>query len=153
MAVRARRRKGVTRRLLVLSVCLIVVGCSSESASPGSQSTPASQPGKAAGGGVTIDFRNYPDPPKTGDTTVEAIVRGPDGKPITDATVTTTLSMPAMPAMNMPAMSTDAKMTHQGEGHYRGIGQVSMAGTWNVTVSVSREGKEIGNQRFSLVVK
>ena len=81
------------------------------------------------------------------------IVRQPDGSPITDAAVTAVFSMPAMPAMNMPAMRAEAKLPHVEGGRYRGIGQLSMSGTWNVTVTATRDGEPIGRRSFSIVAK
>jgi hypothetical protein len=103
--------------------------------------------------GVTIDFRSEPDPPTSGDNTIEVTVRQPDGTAITDAAVTAVFSMPAMPAMNMPAMRAEAKLTHVEGGRYQGMGQLSMAGTWNVTVTATRDGEPIGRRSFSIVAK
>ena len=95
--------------------------------------------------GVTIDFRSEPDPPKSGDNTIEVIVRQPDGSPITDAAVTAVFSMPAMRA--------EAKLSHVEGGRYQGMGQLSMSGTWNVTVTATRDGEPIGRRSFSIVAK
>lgn len=103
--------------------------------------------------GVTIDFRSEPDPPRSGDNTIEVTVRQPDGAAITDAVVTAVFSMPAMPAMNMPAMRAETKLTHVEGGRYQGMGQLSMAGTWNVTVTATRDGEPIGRRSFSIVAK
>ena len=103
--------------------------------------------------GLNIRYQSRPDPPESGDNTIEVIVRQPDGSPITDAAVTAVFSMPAMPAMNMPAMRSDAPLTHAGNGTYRGTGQLSMGGTWNVNVTVSRGTETLGTSRFSIVAK
>jgi hypothetical protein len=103
--------------------------------------------------GVTIDFSSEPDPPKSGDNTIEVTARQPDGTAITDAMVTAVFSMPAMPAMNMPAMRAEAKLTHVEGGRYQGMGQLAMAGTWNVTVTATRDGEPIGRRSFSIVAK
>jgi Cu(I)/Ag(I) efflux system membrane fusion protein len=102
---------------------------------------------------VAIDFRSQPDPPKAGDNTIEVTVRQPDGAAITDAAVTAVFTMPAMPAMNMPAMKAEAKLTHVEGGLYRGMGQLAMAGTWNVTVTATRDGEPLGRRSFSVVAK
>lgn len=74
-----------------------------------------------------------------------------NGVPVTDATVSAVFSMPAMPAMNMPAMQTAAAPVSQGEGRYRGTGVLSMAGTWNILVTVSRGHIELGSHRLSII--
>ena len=103
--------------------------------------------------GVAIEFHSQPNPPKSGDNSIEVTVRQPDGTAITDAAVTAVFSMPAMPAMNMPAMRSEAKLTHVEGGLYRGMGQLSMAGTWNVTVTATRDGEPLGRRSFSIVAK
>ncbi len=61
--------------------------------------------------------------------------------------------MPAMPSMNMPAMRSEAALSPQGSGVYRGNGQLGMSGTWNVDVSVSRNGQDVGTAKFSVIAK
>ena len=73
--------------------------------------------------------------------------------PVSDATVTAVFSMPAMPSMNMPAMRTTVTLAPDGEGRYRGTGQLSMAGTWNVHVTATRDSKELGSKSLSIVAK
>lgn len=58
-----------------------------------------------------------------------------------------------MPSMNMPAMRSNADLTHATGGRYRGTGQLSMGGTWNVTVTVSRGREELGTKSFSLIAR
>jgi len=103
--------------------------------------------------GLNIRFQSRPDPPESGANTIEVSVSDRNGTPVTDATVTAVFSMPAMPAMNMPAMRSDAPLTHAGNGTYRGTGQLSMGGTWNVNVTVSRGAETLGTGRFSIVAK
>ena len=101
--------------------------------------------------GLSIAFRPLAQPAK-GDNKVEAVVMQ-DGKPVSDATVQATFRMPAMPSMNMPEMHTTTTLEHQDGGRYVGNGQLSMAGTWNVTVTVARGGTELGSSRFTVQAK
>jgi len=103
--------------------------------------------------GLNIRYQSRPDPPESGSNAIEVSVTDRNGAPVTDATVTAVFSMPAMPAMNMPAMRSDAPLTHAGNGTYRGTGQLSMGGTWNVNVTVSRGTETLGTSRFSIVAK
>jgi YtkA-like len=137
-------------------VSLLTIGCGQGQApAVGNDERQArpSVPAATSTEGVTIDFRSEPDPPKSGDNTIEVTVRQPDGTPVTDAAVTAVFLMPAMPAMNMPAMRSETKLTHVEGGLYRGMGQLSMAGTWNVTVTATREGEPLGRRSFSVVAK
>jgi hypothetical protein len=102
---------------------------------------------------LDISLRPQPDPPRTGENMLEVTVRDADGKPITDADVTVTFFMPAMPTMNMPAMRNQAKLPPVGGGVYRGAGQVMMAGRWDVTVTVTRAGQQIASQTFPVTAK
>jgi Cu(I)/Ag(I) efflux system membrane fusion protein len=115
--------------------------------------------GGAAPGGtrpltrLDIALRSTPDPPKAGATQFEAIVRTPDGKPVTDASVTLVLYMPAMPSMNMPAMRSEAALGHAGHGAYRGTIDVMMNGRWDATVTVTRNGARLASKQLTLMVR
>lgn len=102
---------------------------------------------------LSIEFRSQPDPPRSGENQLEAVVKTPDGAPVTGAEVSVVFFMAAMPTMNMPAMRNEAKLTHSGGGVYRGTGQVMMAGRWDVTVNVLRDGHRIGSRQLSVVAR
>ena len=112
----------------------------------------------ATGGGairerLEIQFRSQPDPPQSGANVFEVTVADADGGPVMDADVSVIFYMAAMPTMNMPAMQTDAPLSHQGGGVYGGNGEVMMAGSWNVTVVVSREGQPLDSRVLTLVAR
>jgi hypothetical protein len=137
-----------------LVVSMLAVGCGEGQApAAGNGDARPALPAATSTGEVTIDFSSQPDPPKSGDNRIEVTVRQPDGTAITDATVTAVFSMPAMPAMNMPAMRSEAKLAHVESGRYQGMGELSMAGTWNVIVTATRDGAPIGRRSFSIVAK
>jgi RND family efflux transporter MFP subunit len=126
----------------------------------GYQATP--DPGAAAAGGVAaaapssrvqIALRTEPDPPRNGDNTFVVTITDADGRPVADADVRVRLYMPPMPSMNMPAMSADATLLPRGGGVYRGQGNVSMAGRWETTVTVTRNGERLGSRQFALVAR
>ena len=137
------------RLIIVFAGLLMAASCApSQNASGTGAATQSVTTGQ-----MTVTFTSEPDPPKAGDNSVLVTVKQVDGTPITDGSVTAVFSMPAMPTMNMPAMRSDATLAHRGGGNYRGTGQLSMSGTWNVTVSVSRSGQDLGTARFSVVAK
>ena len=80
-------------------------------------------------------------------------VLDPTGQPVTDADVTVIFFMAPMPTMNMPAMQSDAALSHQGAGVYQGEGEVMMAGRWDVTVQVSRAGQPLDSHVFTVVAR
>ena len=102
---------------------------------------------------LDITFKTTPNPPVTGKNTVDVAVKDATGKPITDAEVSATFFMAAMPAMKMPEMKNTVALKHVKDGTYSGAGQVMMAGNWDVTVSVKRSGKEIGSKKFPVTAK
>jgi nitrogen fixation protein FixH len=76
-----------------------------------------------------------------------------DGKAVTDAQVKVTFSMPAMPSMNMPAMTTGASLAHAADGLYRGTGEVPMSGRWDVTIAVTRDGRRLATKQTTVVAR
>jgi Cu(I)/Ag(I) efflux system membrane fusion protein len=116
-------------------------------------------PALAGGGGgeaasaLRIEFATIPDPPRNGDNTWQVTVRDAGGNPVTDATVDVRIYMAPMPSMNMPAMWSDARLLHTADGVYRGQANVSMAGRWDVTVTVSRDGQRLGRRMFAIVAR
>jgi hypothetical protein len=102
---------------------------------------------------LTITLKNQPNPAKTGENNFEVTVKDAAGKPVTDADVALAFYMPAMPQMKMAEMKNNVPLKRETGGLYRGTGQVMMAGTWEVTVVVTRSGKEIGTQKLKLTAK
>lgn len=143
----------------VVAVCIVMLGCT-RSQEPGSGAagpaagsatqTAAPGAGTISSEGLDIAFKSNPDPPRSGDNAIEVTVTDRAGAPVADATVEAVFVMPPMPSMNMPAMRSNAMLVHQGNGRYSGTGQLSMAGTWTTTITVSRGGQQIARKTFSL---
>ena len=113
-------------------------------------------PGATASGApdgerLDITFHSRPDPPASGTNEFEVAVRDRAGQPIEDAEVTVVFFMAAMPTMNMPAMKTETPLLHIADGQYRGTGDVMMAGRWQVSVLVVRDGQRIGDTQLTVV--
>jgi YtkA-like len=126
---------------------LLVAACGQPSGGP--QSDPVVASGDPS---MTIAFKTLAAPTKGGNK-IEAVVKRTDGTPVTDAAVAVTFRMPAMPSMNMPEMHSTTSLTHEADGRYVGMGELEMAGTWNVTVTVSREGVPPGSGRFTVIAR
>ena len=90
-----------------------------------------------------VTLTTDPNPPQAGRNRFIATVQE-DGQPVTDAEVAVELHMAAMPEMNMPEMRNRVTLGHQAAGRYDGAGDLPMAGRWDATVVVSRQGEEIG---------
>jgi YtkA-like len=78
------------------------------------------------------------NPPIVGDNNMTISVKDASGKAVTDAKVTVTYMMPAMPGM--PAMHYRSGAALKGSD-YAAKMTLSMAGSWNVTLKVMRAGK------------
>jgi len=94
-----------------------------------------------------LEFHSDPDPMKAGEDNVFHVdLTDASGKPVTDAQVTVTLIMPAMPAMNMPEMKSVFTLPWvAGQQMYMGKGQPPMSGSWTVLVEARKNGGVIAS--------
>jgi RND family efflux transporter MFP subunit len=97
---------------------------------------------------VNVDFTTAPNPPQKGSNTFRAKLTNTDGTPGTGADVTATFYMAAMPAMGMTAMNTTTKLSEKGNGVYEGSGSLGSGGTWQVTISVQKNGQVIATKQL-----
>jgi hypothetical protein len=103
---------------------------------------------------LNIAFRSVPDPMRAAaDNEFEVVVTDRPGRPVERASVSLLFYMPAMPSMKMPEMRSEVKLAAAGNGTYTGRGQVMMAGQWTVTVSVEKNGKEIGRKSLAATAR
>jgi Cu(I)/Ag(I) efflux system membrane fusion protein/cobalt-zinc-cadmium efflux system membrane fusion protein len=108
----------------------------------GSNAPPANAPQ------TNIDFSTDPNPPNKGANTFRVHLTGAGNAPVTGADVTVTFYMAAMPAMGMAAMNTTAKLSDKGNGMYEGAGTLGSGGTWQVTISVQKNGQVIATKQL-----
>jgi Cu(I)/Ag(I) efflux system membrane fusion protein/cobalt-zinc-cadmium efflux system membrane fusion protein len=101
---------------------------------------------------ATIDLSSDPTPPHKGANTVRVKVTGADGNPVTGAQTSITFFMPAMPAMGMAAMRAVTTLAEKGNGVYEGPLELQTGGTWQVTVTVQRNGPTVASKQLSLAV-
>lgn len=143
----------MTRSTAVLGAAVIAGvlagACSGGGERPAQNARDAGQP---PSGDVNVTLTTQPDPPRTGEATFEATVTQ-GGQPVTDASVSVELYMPAMPEMKMAEMRSAMALTHEGGGRYRGMGNVMMAGSWDATVTVMRQGQQVAAHKVPLVAK
>jgi hypothetical protein len=88
---------------------------------------------------------------KSGANDFEVMVKGADGKPISDADVSVLLVMPK--TATMAEMRSEVKLKPTGNGMYTGSGNVGMAGKWNTTVMVMKNGQDVGQKKVTLTAK
>jgi Cu(I)/Ag(I) efflux system membrane fusion protein/cobalt-zinc-cadmium efflux system membrane fusion protein len=111
----------------------------------GANALPANGPVVAQ---TNIDFTTDPNPPQKGSNSFHAKITGDGGAAISGADVTVTFYMAAMPAMGMAAMNATAKLTDKGNGLYEGSGALGSGGTWQVTISVQKNGELIATKQL-----
>jgi Cu(I)/Ag(I) efflux system membrane fusion protein len=101
---------------------------------------------------VKIDLHAESNPLKAGeDNQFHVTLTEAAGKPITDARVTVTLIMPAMPSMGMPEMKSSSELEWKANSNrYEGKGQAPMAGTWTVLVEARKNNAVIASNRTHL---
>ena len=130
---------------LALAALVVAFAIGTASIGAAGQATATQKPS------LDIMLMSKPNPPKMGENTFEVMVKDPAGKPITDAEVTAMFLMAA--TKNMPEMKNTVTLKHTKDGTYVGTGNVMMAGMWDVTVTVKRAGKELGNKKFPITAK
>jgi len=101
-------------------------------------STLATQP-------LTIQLHNVPDPPRVGRNAFEVVLSDKDNRPVDDATVQVQLAR-----TTEPHMRRTIGLKPDGHGIYRGNGEMTRAGDWNIIVVVRRSGAVIGSHAFHL---
>jgi Cu(I)/Ag(I) efflux system membrane fusion protein/cobalt-zinc-cadmium efflux system membrane fusion protein len=115
----------------------------------------ASATGAASAPAAKISLQTDNTPLKAGEDNVFRVsVTGADGKPLSDAQVKVTMTMPAMPAMGMPEMKSTIELPWLASQHmYVGKGQPGMSGSWNVAVEASKNGAAIATFHTHLSAK
>jgi hypothetical protein len=58
--------------------------------------------------------------------------------------------MPGMPDMGMAAMNLVTQLTHKGNGVYEGQAKLESDGTWQITVTVMKNGAPIATKQLSI---
>jgi Cu(I)/Ag(I) efflux system membrane fusion protein/cobalt-zinc-cadmium efflux system membrane fusion protein len=118
---------------------------------PPGVSAAAGQP-QAQGPSASLDFRSDPSPASRGKNKLTVTLKDGTGKPIAGAQVSATFFMAAMPAMGMAAMRAQSNLTDQGGGKYAGDIDLQSGGTWQLTISASKDGQTIAGKQLDVSV-
>ncbi len=100
-------------------------------------------------GEYDVTVRIDRNPPVVGDNNVSIEVLGSGGHHVRDAQVKVDYSMPAMPGMPPMNYKTDAAL--KGDLYKTTLG-LSMSGSWNITVKITREGRT-SSMKFTVDAK
>ena len=99
---------------------------------------------------VSVELTTDPNPPARGTNKLIVTVKDQTGKGIAGAQVSVTFYMAAMPSMGMAAMKAQANLTDQGKGSYSGKINLQSGGTWQVSISATRDGQSIASKQFNV---
>jgi RND family efflux transporter MFP subunit len=119
---------------------------------PGVGENAESEKGAQAQNAATIAMTTDPAPPVRGSNQLRIELRDRSGKPITNAKVSVTFYMAAMPAMGMAGMRAQAAAVDKGGGVYLAALDIPSGGTWQVTIVATREGRSIATRQFNVSV-
>ena len=97
-----------------------------------------------------LELTTQPDPPRKGNNIFRVKLTDDAGSPMPGAQVNATFFMPAMPAMGMAAMKASFDLADKGGGLYEGSGELGSGGTWQVTLTAKKNGREMGASHFTL---
>ena len=93
---------------------------------------------KKKAGQYDVEVKIDKNPPVAGNNNISIEVKDESGKYVTDAKVIVDYSMPAMPGMPAMNYKTEAALS---SGKYKAVMNLSMSGSWNIAVKVTRAGK------------
>jgi RND family efflux transporter MFP subunit len=102
---------------------------------------------------IQIEFATDPSPARKGANVYRVRLKNADGSALTGAAVSVRSYMAGMPDMGMPAMNVVTQLGEQGSGAYEGKVQLESGGTWQITVTVSKDGTTIGSKQLSLIAE
>lgn len=97
---------------------------------------------------ASIELTTEPNPAQRGNNVFRVKVSDRAGAPVAGAEVAVKFYMPAMAAMGMAAMDMTTKLTDKGSGMYEGAGKLGSGGTWQVTVTVQKNGQVVGTKQL-----
>lgn len=138
---------------IVTSANFLIDSESQLQASLGSYTPPPPGAGNASAMNApkaNADMTSQPEPPRKGSNVFRVKLTDAKGAPVSGAQVSVNFFMAAMPAMGMAAMRTDVKCADKGNGLYEGPGQLASGGTWQVTITATKDGQTIASKQFSV---
>ncbi|MGH9466855.1 MAG: FixH family protein, partial [Terriglobales bacterium] len=144
--LRAGERVAMGANFLIASEAQLAAAAGSYAPPPPGVSAAARQPRTA----LHVSLTTAPSPARKGRDTFRVFLTTTSGAPVTGATVTVRLGMPAMPAMGMAAMHVTVPLHEQGGGRYRGSGTLGSRGDWQVTITATKGGHVLAATYTSL---
>jgi len=100
----------------------------------------------------TAELRTDPSPARKGKNKLHVRVTQANGSPIEGAQVSVRFFMAAMPVMGMAEMNVAADLHDDGRGSYSGEIELGSGATWQVTITVKRNGQVLVTKRLNVSV-
>ena len=97
-----------------------------------------------------IEFSTEPPTPRKGADLYRVRLTGSDGSPILGAAISVRSYMAAMPQMGMSAMNVATTLSEKGAGVYEGQVNLQTGGTWQITITATKNGAAIGTKQLSV---
>jgi membrane fusion protein, copper/silver efflux system len=105
---------------------------------------PATQPA------AQIEFSTEPATPQKGRNLYHVKLTGADGAPVTGAQVSVRSYVAAMPQMGMAAINVVTPLSEKGGGIYEGQANLESGGTWQITITATKNGTVIATKQLSV---
>jgi hypothetical protein len=116
---------------------------------PGEGAAAAGNAG-AAQAAAKVEFSTEPSPPRKGTNLYRVKLTASDGSPVTGAQASVRSYMPAMPQMGMAAINVVTPLREKGGGVYEGEARLDSGGTWQITVTATKNGATVASRRLSI---
>jgi multidrug efflux pump subunit AcrA (membrane-fusion protein) len=98
---------------------------------------------------ATIEMTSDPNPPARGKNRLRLTLKDSTGKPLAGAQVSVTFYMAAMPSMGMAALRAQAAAADQGNGVYVTELELQSGGTWQVSITATKDGQTLATKQFN----
>jgi len=119
---------------------------------PGAGAT-AGMNGQTGPAAVQVEMTTDPSPPHKGANLYRVQLKSADGSAVTGASVSVRSYMGAMPEMGMAAMNVVTQLNERGNGVYEGQTKLENGGTWQITVTVTKNGAAIAVKQLTLIAE
>jgi Cu(I)/Ag(I) efflux system membrane fusion protein/cobalt-zinc-cadmium efflux system membrane fusion protein len=100
-----------------------------------------------------LEFSTDPATARKGANTYRVKLTDADGSPISGAQVSVRSYMPGMPGMGMAAMNVVTALTEKSRGVYEGRVGLESGGTWQITISATKEGAVVATKQLSIAAE
>jgi Cu(I)/Ag(I) efflux system membrane fusion protein/cobalt-zinc-cadmium efflux system membrane fusion protein len=99
---------------------------------------------------IKVEFTSNPNPPHSGANTFSVKLTDGSGRPLSGVDVSVNLYMPAMPEMDMAAISNTVKLKQKSAGAYEGSSTLDSGGAWQVTITAKQNGQTIATKQLRI---